>query len=84
MKLKGQRLKDTLEAYISWGAPISDVTVRSPVAAIRGALSAALEHHASGEWKPSMSSDSDSASSEDSREIFDLEGVGSEQEEEGA
>jgi hypothetical protein len=84
MMLKGQMLKDTLEAYISWGAPIFGVTVRSPVAAIREALSVALDTYASGEWKPSMSSDSDSASSEDSREVFDLEGVGSEEEEENA
>ena len=81
VKLKGQLLKDTLEAYISWGAPISGITVRSPVAAIREALSVAVEHYTSGEWKPSMGSDSDSASSEDSGEGFDLEGIDSEEEE---
>ena len=72
-ELKGQMLKDYLKAYIKWGAPIPcNITARSPVAAIREALSAAVCSYTSGEWKPKVSIDH-SANTLNSNEIPILE-----------
>ena len=55
-ELKGQTLRDYLQAYIKWEAPIpSNITARSPVVAIREALSIAVDSYTSGKWKPKVS-----------------------------
>src|SRR6266487_2756163 len=56
--LKGEKLKDCLQAYIKWGAPIpKDIKIRSPVAAIREALQVAIDSYNSGDWKPGTPSE---------------------------
>ena len=60
--LKGQALKDHLEAFQKAGAPnLQDLTPRSAVALIRDGLAKAIDLHESGEWKPTITLELDSA-----------------------
>ena len=64
--LKGDKLKDCLQAYIKWGAPIpKNITVRTPVAAIREALQVAVDSYNSGNWKPEVPDEEESTSGEE-------------------
>ena len=77
--LKGMKLKDTLRAYLKWGAPIpKGITVNSPVGNIRLALSAAIDSFKAGEWRPSEYVEDETTSGEE----FDLEQGESDWEEE--
>jgi hypothetical protein len=74
--LKGNNLRDHLQAYQRAGAPnVQNMSPREAVARIRAGLQEAIDLYKSGQWKPSTNVDSEASSEEsDSVEEFDLEG----------
>ena len=74
--LKGDNLRDHLQAYQKAGAPnVQNMSPREAVARIRAGLHEAIDLYKSGQWKPSTNVDSETSSEElDSVEEFDLEG----------
>jgi hypothetical protein len=84
-ELKGQSLKDHLEAFQKAGAPnLQNLTSRTTVAKIREELKQAIDLYKSGHWKPTRDSQSGMDSDEsEAGEVFDLDGVEGEDDDEG-
>jgi hypothetical protein len=83
-KLKGQRLKDHLAAFQRTGAPnLQNLTSRTTVAKVREGLEQAIDLYNSGSWKPTREPQSDVHSDESEGEVFDLDNVEGDEDEEG-
>jgi serine phosphatase RsbU (regulator of sigma subunit) len=83
-KLKGQSLKDHLDAFKKAGAPIpSNITAKTLVGQIREALVAAIDSYHNKSWVPKVLPEPETdCDDSDSREEFDLGGEESDLEEE--
>ena len=82
-KLKGESLKDHLQAYQKAGAPnLQNMSIRTTVGKIREGLVDSIDLFNSGQWKPSTNFGLEAVSESDSVEDFDLEEGESEWEDE--
>jgi len=74
-KLKGENLRDHMQAFQRAGAPnLQDMSLRTPVAKIREGLMESIDLHVDGKWKPNTISRLETiAEDSESVEEFDLE-----------